>query len=90
MPATASSRRAFRQNSGFDYLIKALDTLAWVPRSEEFSNDEWQVREVQIAEGQRLWFEVLAWAMDRGGEAHFRVSQITVANGPRALPHDNN
>lgn len=78
MPASASTRRAFRTHGGFEALVKSLDALAWRARPDEISADEWQVHEVQLAEGQRLWFEVLAWAMDRGGEAHFRVS-CTVA-----------
>lgn len=72
---------AFRTHSGFEYLVKALDALAWKPCPDDITRDEWQLHEVQLAEGQRLWFEVLAWAMDRGGEAYFRVSRPVVVNG---------
>lgn len=82
MSATPSTRRAFRKHSGFESLVKSLDALAWRPRPDEISSDEWQVHEVQLSEGQRLWFEVLAWAMDRGGEAHFRVSELAIRERP--------
>ncbi|WVQ84943.1 hypothetical protein IAT38_007106 [Cryptococcus sp. DSM 104549] len=73
IPGDFYSRRAFRRHTGIRTLLIALgEGLAWLPKKDGASDEEWQVREVQRMEGVRLGLEVLAWALgDRQGEAYF-------------------
>jgi hypothetical protein len=73
---TPASRRAFRNNQGFDRILDCLEALAWKPRPEEVDEEQWQVEEIQLAEAQRLCLEVLGWATeDRPGARMFSVSK---------------
>ncbi|AFR98636.2 hypothetical protein C343_06613 [Cryptococcus neoformans C23] len=73
IPSDFYTRQAFRRHHGTRTLFLALnDGLAWEPKEEEISEEEWQVKEVQRKEGVRLAFEVLSWALgDRVSKAHF-------------------
>lgn len=79
IPSDFYTRQAFRRHHGTRTLFLALnDGLAWEPKEEEISEEEWQVKEVQRKEGVRLAFEVLSWALgDRVSKAHFEVCPIT-------------
>lgn len=79
MQGTPASRRAFRNNQGFDRLLDCLEALAWKPRPDGVDEDQWQVEEVQLAEAQRLCLEVLGWATeDRAGARMFSVGVCVV------------